>query len=111
MPLAPKIVLHCSIYNPSRLRTFVERCINDRVQLLAISGRNAYKIEAMVDLMIIGDGTDISRFICTSAHVNEPLGDVYMMARAFRADAGDDVEEVVMIGRIWLKYRIGNAVP
>lgn len=86
MTLARRIVLQCPVYQQERLAALIERCISDGVSLLAIVGRKSYELEAKANRIIIGDGDD-PRFICTSAHSEEPLEDVLNLAEGWQASA------------------------
>lgn len=90
MVLARKLILHSPISNGALLRPFVERCLSEGVSLLAIVGPEADKLEAEVDWIVIGDGGNPNRFLCTTAHLQEPIEDVLNMANAF--DAGPDAK-------------------
>ncbi|NKL60077.1 hypothetical protein GFL77_37625 [Rhizobium leguminosarum bv. viciae] len=105
MTLAQRVVLQCPIYQTERLAGVVERCVVDGVSLLAIVGRQAHKLEAEADWIIIGDGQDPTRFMCTSAHADEPLEDVLNLAKGWQADTGGYVDEVFIFGGTSLRYR------
>ncbi|NEJ88850.1 hypothetical protein GR223_23435 [Rhizobium leguminosarum] len=108
MTLAHAIVLQSPIYDSARLGALVERCLTDGVGLIAISGKNAFKLEAEIDWMIIGDGSKPERFICTSAHCDGDnewgIEDALCIASSFRTNDGP-VDRVFLLGRTWLKYR------
>ncbi|TIX89868.1 hypothetical protein [Rhizobium sp. P44RR-XXIV] len=96
MALARKIILHSPVSDSSRLRDFIERCLAEKVLLLAIVGREADKLEDQVDWIVVGDGSDPSRFLCTTSHPHESLEDVLDMANAWEADADACVEQVFL---------------
>jgi hypothetical protein len=81
MNYAPKVVLQLPLSNPDRLPDFVEACIRDRVALIAVVGRDAENIHDQIDELIVGDGSDASRFILTSFHVDETLEEAMEFAR------------------------------
>lgn len=95
MVLARKVVLHSPISDTAHLAGFVERCLSEGVILLAIVGPGADKLEDEVDWIVVGNGNDPSRFLCTTSHPNEPLEEVISMANAFDADRGR-VEQVFL---------------
>ncbi|MCT7663431.1 hypothetical protein [Shinella kummerowiae] len=95
MVLARKVVLHSPISDTADLAGFVERCLSEGVFLLAIVGPGADKLEDEVDWIIVGDGNDPNRFLCTTSHPNEPLEEVIGMANAFDAGHGG-VEQVFL---------------
>jgi hypothetical protein len=68
MTYARRIVLHSPPAEPSRLEAFVEACIADGVELIAIGGDGARELEDEIDWIIIGDGSQHDRFIVTTAH-------------------------------------------
>ncbi|MGO8235295.1 hypothetical protein ACC806_03675 [Rhizobium ruizarguesonis] len=108
MPLAHAVVLQTPIYDSDRLSLLVERCLSDGVGLIAISGGNAFKVEAEVDWLIIGDGSDPGRFICTSAHSDDEeesgIEDALCIASSFGTAEGV-VDRAFLLGSCWLKYR------
>jgi hypothetical protein len=63
MTFAPKLVLQLPISNPDLLEPFVEACIRDSVVLIAVVGEGASKIDDLIDELVVGDGSDRSRFI------------------------------------------------
>lgn len=87
MTPARAIVLQSPVPNSDRIQALVDICLLDDVALIAISGRDAFKLEAEVDWLIIGDGTTPERIICTSAHTDDDdqdaLGDALCLARSF----------------------------
>jgi len=68
MTYAPHIVLCSPLTDPSGLEAFVEACLADGVELIAIGGSDAQELEDEIDWIIVGDGEDRSRFIVTTAH-------------------------------------------
>ncbi|SMH42003.1 hypothetical protein [Mesorhizobium australicum] len=68
MTYAPRIVLCSPLTDPSSLEAFVEACLADGVELIAIGGSGAQELEDEIDWIIVGDGEDRSRFIVTTAH-------------------------------------------
>lgn len=91
MVLARKIVLHSPISDDADLADFVERCLAEQVSLLAIVGPGAAELEDQVDWLVIGDGSDPERFLCTTSHPDELFEDVLDFANV--CDDGG-VEEV-----------------
>ncbi|MCW2392716.1 putative metal-binding protein [Sphingobium sp. B1D7B] len=86
MSLPPRILLHSPVSNDLVLAQFVEECLKDCVRLIAIAGEDADKLELQVDTLVVGDGSDKSRFLFTSAHPNEPLSDVRDFASEWFCD-------------------------
>ena len=80
MGYAPKIVLELPISDPALLETFVEACLRDSVELIAVVGEGCVDVEDIIDQIIVGDGTREGRFIVTSSHPNESVADVLEFA-------------------------------
>lgn len=76
MNTEPKIVLVLPLSDEALLPAFVEKCIADNVSLIAVVGDGCARIEDKIDGLIVGDGTDDTRFITTSSHPEESLADV-----------------------------------
>ena len=78
MPKLSKIILRASPDCEAKLDQFVEECIRDGVKLIAVMGHDCSRIEVIIDEIVVGDGSDESRFdlILTSCHANESLEDV-----------------------------------
>ncbi|MEJ8629570.1 hypothetical protein P0F65_06410 [Sphingomonas sp. I4] len=94
MPLARKIILHAPVSDETLLDGFVEQCLNDGVSLVAVVGPGCGRIEDIIDEIVVGDGSDGSRFLCTTSHPTEPFEDVLNMAITWEFERGDPVEEV-----------------
>lgn len=78
---APKYILHCPISDESRLDAFVEQCLAEKASLLAIFGPDSRRIEDIVDEIIVGDGSNEHRFMCTTSHPDETFEDVLEFVR------------------------------
>jgi hypothetical protein len=89
-----KVVLMLPVRNPERLALFVEKCLIDGVELIAVVGDGCVEIEDQIDNLIVGDGSDLARFITTSSHPNEPLADALNMAEVWFTDGENRVELV-----------------
>ncbi|MBJ7447474.1 MAG: hypothetical protein JHC81_08060 [Brevundimonas sp.] len=96
MTVEPKIVLALPISDEVMLAAFVERCLARNVSLIAIQGDGCERIEDEIDSLIVGDGTDESRFITTSSHPGETLEEAVEFATAWRMNA-DGATEVVRL--------------
>jgi len=94
MTYARKIVLQLPLSNPDLLASFVEACLRDGVILIAIVGEGASRIENLIDRLVIGDGSDRSRFICTTFHPDETIEDVMEFARSWEEERGHPLELV-----------------
>jgi hypothetical protein len=94
MKHASRIVLHSPPADPSRLEAFVEACIADGVELIAISGPGAAKLEDEIDWIIIGDGSNFDRFIVTSIH--DSIEEARNFAENWNAGQAATAEEIVL---------------
>jgi hypothetical protein len=63
---APRVILHLPLSNEDLLDAFVEKCIRDKVSLISVVGEGAARIEEIIDELVVGDGSDCTRFIATS---------------------------------------------
>lgn len=80
MSRPPAVVLALPLSANDKLEPFVEACLMDGVALIAIWGEGCSAVEDRIDEIIVGDGSDPSRFITTSAHEDESLVDVVEFA-------------------------------
>jgi hypothetical protein len=95
MTYAPKIVLQLPLSDPELLTPFVEACVRDGVTLIAVVGEGCRKVEDMIDELIVGDGSDESRFsIATTSHPGETLEEVMEFASILTVDRTKEVELV-----------------
>lgn len=94
MSMARKIILHSPISDEQLLDAFVERCLRDEVSLIAVVGPDCSRIEEIIDEIVVGDGSDSDRFLCTTSHPNEPFDDVVNMVECWESDRADAYEEV-----------------
>lgn len=83
---ARKIALIGADVSDSLLGEFVEKCIRDGVYLIAVVGERCVEIENAMDDMIVGDATDETRFLLTSAHAGETIEDAIEYAEVFEDD-------------------------
>jgi hypothetical protein len=93
MSLAPRIVLHSPVVDHAALESFVEQCLKDDVQLIAVWGEGAEALEEEIDWIVIGDGIDDSRYITTSSHPKESLDQVLEFASHWKCER-DGLSEV-----------------
>ena len=94
MPLARKIILHTPLSDESLLDDFVEQCLRDQVSLIAVVGPDCRRIEDTIDEIVVGDGSNPDRFVCTTSHPDEPFDEVLNMAEVWEMERGDPVQEV-----------------
>ena len=96
MTTEPKIVLVLPLSDKALLPAFVEKCLADNVSLIAVMGEGCAQIEDEIDGLIVGDGSDDTRFITTSSHPDEPLDEVVDFATMWWINA-DGPTHVVRI--------------
>jgi hypothetical protein len=94
VPFARKIILHSPVSDEALLDDFVEQCLRDGVSLIAVVGTGCARIEDIIDEIVVGDGSEPGRFLCTTSHPDEPFDDVMNMAITWEYERGDPVEEV-----------------
>lgn len=94
MTYAPKIVLQLPISDPDLLRPFVKERLRDDVTLIAIVGKGASKMDDLIDELVVGDGSDRSRFINTTFHANETVEEFMEFARSWEEERDQPVQLV-----------------
>lgn len=94
MTFAPKLILHSPVSDERLLDEFVEQCLRDGVSLLAIIGPGCSRLKDVIDEIVVGDGSDPSRFLCTTSHPDDDFDTVMNMAQTWEMDKNDPVQEV-----------------
>ncbi|GAA2849870.1 hypothetical protein [Aminobacter aminovorans] len=94
MPHARKLILHVPLSDEALLAGFVEQCLNDGVALVAVVGPGCARVEDIIDEIVLADGSDGTRFLCTSSHPDESFEDVLNLVTTWEFERGDPVEEV-----------------
>ncbi len=94
MALARKIILHSPVSDEGLLEDFVEQCLRDQVSLIAVVGPHCARLEDLIDEIVIADGSDPGRFICTTSHPNESFRDVAKMVASWELERRDPYQEV-----------------
>ncbi|WP_216825774.1 hypothetical protein [Ruegeria sp. EL01] len=94
MKRRPKYILHSPISDGLQLEQFVERCLKEKASLLAIFGTDCSGLEDLIDDIVIGDGSDADRFLCTTSHPDEALEDVLSFAQKWEADDAGEIHQV-----------------
>jgi hypothetical protein len=79
-----KIILHAPPPQSALLEAFVEACLRENVALICVVGEQCELVEDIIDELIVGDGSDSSRFITTTSHKNESLDNVIQFARSYQ---------------------------
>jgi hypothetical protein len=62
MQYAQRLILHALPWRSPKLQAFVEKCLQDKVVLVCIIGDDCARVEDMIDELVVGDGSDPSRF-------------------------------------------------
>ena len=91
---ARKILLHAPVSDEALLEPFVEQCLQDQVSIIAVWGAGSERLEDIIDEMVVGDGAQNERFVCTSSHPDEPLEDVLNMLKYWEMERDDPIQEV-----------------
>ena len=94
MPYARKIILYTPLANPAKPDSFVEDCLADGVVLIAVLGPDSYKVEDLIDELVVGDASDKSRFVMTSSHHNSSLDEVLDVVECYDAGPGAQIQQV-----------------
>jgi hypothetical protein len=94
MPFARQLILHVPVSDEALLDGFVEACLLDGVSLVAVVGPGSSRIEEIIDEILVGDGSDETRFLCTTSHPDELFEDVLNMVMIWEFERGDPFEEV-----------------
>lgn len=94
MTYASKIVLHLVSAPTPDLDELVEAFLRSGVELVAVAGVDCELIHDTIDGIVVGDGSDPSRFLNTTWHTDESLEDVVEFANAFRGKKGGAVQVV-----------------
>jgi hypothetical protein len=89
-------VLHCPNGADDRLDDLVEAFITAAVELVAVVGPDASRIEDIIDEIVVGVGDRPERFLITTAHPNETVDQVVAFARSFRVNDDRPVQVVVL---------------
>jgi len=95
MRLKPRIVLHSPVSSQSKLEPFVQQCVRDGVQLIAVVGEGCEGLEEEIDWIAIENGSiPLSLIPTTSSHPNEPLEEVLEFAGLWICDGEEGVQQV-----------------
>jgi hypothetical protein len=91
-----KIVLHCLAGYKPELDRMVEDFIRDGVAFVGVVGEDCAKIEDIIDELVVGDGSDESRFILTSSHPGETIDDALDFAKSLTLEYEGEPQVVVL---------------
>jgi hypothetical protein len=89
MSYAQKIVINSKSGAKSALDSLVEQFIADGVRFVAVAGADCTLIKDIIDEIVVGEGSDDTRFILTSAHPGETLEEVMQFARIITEGTGE----------------------
>jgi hypothetical protein len=95
MAYQKKIVLHCPQGYNEKVDAMVEDFIRDGVYLVAVVGNDCDKVEDIIDELVVGDGSDESRYILTSSHPGETIDEVVAFAKSLTGEYSDSEVQVV----------------
>ncbi len=96
MKLARKIILHSPVSDKRLLEPFVEQCLCDGVSLVAVVGPGCARLEDLIDEIVVADGSDPDRFVCTTSHPDESFTDVVNMVECWELERRDAYHEVYL---------------
>jgi hypothetical protein len=65
------------------LEPSVEDCLREGVELIAVVGEGCEYVHDLIDEIVVGDGSDDSRFIMTSWHEDESVEEASEFAAIF----------------------------
>jgi hypothetical protein len=92
MAYQSKVVLHCAAGEPKGLDVLVETFLRVGVKFVGVVGKDAARIEDIIDEIVVGDGSDGSRFLLTSSHEHETLEEALEFARMLTGEYAGDVQ-------------------
>ena len=88
--LAPKIILHSPVSDEALLNGFVEQCLRDNVQLVAIMGPGCSRLEDIITEIVDGHPKG---FLVTSSYPDKRFEDVLKLAEK-EMEPADPVQEM-----------------
>ena len=80
------MVLNCPTGYRLKLDHMVEEFIADGVKFVGVVGVDYSRVEDIIDELVVGDGSDRSRYILTTSHPSESLDGAVEFARAMSGD-------------------------
>ncbi len=87
-----KIVLKCPSGYQLALDQMVDNFLRDGVEIVCVTGKDASKVEDIVDELVVGNGDDPSRFLVTTNH--KSLDDAVEFAKAWKGESDGKVQIV-----------------
>jgi hypothetical protein len=98
MTCRPKIVLPCPCGHVAGLDGLIEQFLADGVQFVGVVGEDCARVEDIIDEIVVGDGSNPTRFILTSSHPGESVADVIQFANLL-STAGEGEAQVVLLSK------------
>eukprot|EP01037_Dinobryon_pediforme_P033461 gene33461-38903_t len=92
-----KIILVTTPDTERRLDYFVEECLRAGIKWIAVVGDECSRIEDMIDELVVGDGSDLSRFIMTTWHENQSLSEVVEFMSSLKGEYAGETKVVQLI--------------
>ncbi len=86
MSYSQRLILHAPFWDSPALEEFVEKCIQDKVVLVCVVGNDCARVEDVIDELVVGDGSDPERFLNTTSHPNDTIGEARKFAEAWTLD-------------------------
>jgi len=87
-----RIVLSCPHGYVSSLDLLVEDFLRDGVDLVAVVGKDHTKVKDIIEELIVGDGSNPSRFVNTTSH--DSLKNAFESAESWTTDVLDELQLV-----------------
>jgi hypothetical protein len=72
----------------------VEQFLADGVKFVGVVGQECERVEAIIDELVVGDGSNPSRFLLTSSHPGESIAQVVAFANSLSAEYAGEVQLV-----------------
>ena len=97
MTYKSKVVLQTPLKVEGLLEQFVENCLRDHVELIAVVGDGCEAVHDLIDEIVVDDGSDESRFIMTTWHDDESLEETLEFAAYFGGIGPYGLDEVQLV--------------
>jgi hypothetical protein len=91
--MATKVILTSPLKMPAALPRFVQQCLLEGIELIAVVGTGCEQVEEDVDWCIVGDGSGEQPHLATTAHPDETFEEVLEFVTGY----GDGTGEVRVI--------------
>ncbi len=90
MTYKQRVVLYCPEGYQQALDPLVNELLQDGVELIAIAGKDSATVEDIVDELIVGDGSDTTRFANTTSH--RTIEEAIEFAKIWPAHGVEDIQ-------------------